>query len=688
MRLFGRRNTHEDTSAPVADAILDALSTNHGLVWFDRDGNITRANEKFCEIMEYKIEDVIGISHDQLVDLSKPEAQDDTAFEDALQRGTSATSILARKTGSGKSLWISATYLPLREKDHNGSCMVKICRDVTERECAARHYRSQYDAISREQSKILFDTEGNILEANDRFLEMTGYSREEVVGKTQKMFLHEDFSGTEKHEEYWQNVLSGKLKSGVFKRFGRDNRPMWLQAVYSPVLDVNGVQTGVLKIATDVTEREEASDQVKAIARVQAVIEFTMDGVIRGANDLFLNAMGYTAEEIVGKHHSIFMPDGEADDPEYKKHWEVLRSGNFHTGQYRRKHKDGSDVWIDATYNPVFGPMGEPVKVVKFASDITPRIHAVAELRKGLEELAAGNLSVTLDEPLAPEYEQLRLDFNTTQQRLRQLVSSVVAATEEIGTGVTEMSNASDSLSKRTESQAAALEETAAAIAQMSASVKSTSDTAQNTASVVQKAKTRAGSGTSIMAEARSAMDAISESSSEISSITSVIDDIAFQTNLLALNAGVEAARAGEAGRGFAVVASEVRALAQRSSEAATQIAGLISTSSGQVSQGVDLVSKTGEALSEIEKYVAEVSDMVGNMASAAAEQSGGLSEITTAISDLDSVTQKNAAMFEETNAATQLLVGEVSSLGQLTSSFQTGDDSADRAQPPTRLAS
>ncbi|RAP42639.1 chemotaxis protein [Rhodovulum viride] len=295
----------------------------------------------------------------------------------------------------------------------------------------------------------------------------------------------------------------------------------------------------------------------------------------------------------------------------------------------------------------------------------------VADLGVGLRALSEGDLTRTIDTTFAPAYEQLRQDFNATVDTLNALMGEIVENSTEITTRAEEISGASDDLSRRTENQAATLEETAAAMDEMTASVRAAADGAAQVENVVREARGNAEQSGLVVKEAISAMSEIKKSSDGINQIIGVIDDIAFQTNLLALNAGVEAARAGEAGRGFAVVASEVRALAQRSSEAAKEIKTLISSSSDQVESGVALVNRTGEALTDIVERVSNIAVLIGEIATGAQEQSVGLGEINVGINELDKVTQQNAAMVEEANAAAVTMKQEAGNLQSLVARFR-----------------
>ena len=311
----------------------------------------------------------------------------------------------------------------------------------------------------------------------------------------------------------------------------------------------------------------------------------------------------------------------------------------------------------------------------------------VEALGEGLDHLMRGDLTYSLTQPFPPHYAKLQSDFNAAISQLKAAMSVVVTNVSAIRSGSGEISIAADDLSRRTEQQAASLEETAAALDEITATVNRTAAGARQASQTVQAAKSDAETSGNVVRNAVGAMGAIEKSSQEISQIIGVIDEIAFQTNLLALTAGVEAARAGEAGRGFAVVASEVRALAQRSAEAAKESKTLISASSQQVNEGVSLVGQTGEALQRIVSRVAEIDGLVSEIASSAQEQATGLQQVNTAVNQMDQVTQQNAAMVEESTAASHSLSQEAEALAGSVSRFQIGDAPTTARAPAARPA-
>jgi len=304
----------------------------------------------------------------------------------------------------------------------------------------------------------------------------------------------------------------------------------------------------------------------------------------------------------------------------------------------------------------------------------------VDALAKGLERLSQGDLTVRLSDAFPEDYLKLQTDFNAAMAQLQDAMTVVVSNVAGIRSGISEITMASDNLARRTEQQAASLEETAAALDEITVTVRKTAEGAKQASSVVVSTRGDAHASGEVVASAVAAMSEIEESSRQISQIIGVIDEIAFQTNLLALNAGVEAARAGEAGRGFAVVASEVRALAQRSAEAAKEIKALISASTEQVGAGVDLVGKTGEALQRIVSQVAEIDTLVAEITASAQEQASGLAQVNIAVNQMDQVTQQNAAMVEESTAAAHGLNTEADSLSSSVARFQIGAPPAARA--------
>jgi methyl-accepting chemotaxis protein len=531
-------------------------------------------------------------------------------------------------------------------------------------------------ALEKSAAIIEFDLEGQILNANENFCNALGYRREEIIGKHHRIFVDPAEVASPSYAEFWARLRDGKFDRNQYRRIGKDGREVWIEASYNPVFSGNKPYK-VVKVATDVTAQKmksaEDAGKIDALSRAQAVIEFSLDGTIQTANKNFLDVMGYQLSEIAGKHHSMFCDPKMVSSEQYRQFWKDLASGQFKADEFLRIGKGGKEVYIQASYNPIFDPMGRVFKVVKFATDVTARVMAVKSLATGLTELAHGNLEQRITTLFPENLEQLRVDFNESIDKLRAAMQSVAENARAIAAGAAEVRTASDDLSKRTEQQAASVEETAAALEEITTTVADSSRRAEEAGQLVARTKDGAEQSGMVVKSAISAMGAIEQSSREISNIIGVIDEIAFQTNLLALNAGVEAARAGEAGKGFAVVAQEVRELAQRSAGAAKQIKSLINTSAEQVKVGVDLVAKTGTALERIVSQVQEIDVNVSAIVESAREQSGGLKEINQAVITMDQGTQQNAAMVEESTAASHGLASEAESLNRLLATFKTG---------------
>ena len=534
-------------------------------------------------------------------------------------------------------------------------------------------------ALGRSLAIIEFDPTGRILTANGNFCQALGYDLAEIKGQHHSMFVEPSFAQSDEYRAFWAKLGRGEYEAREYKRIAKGGREVWIQASYNPVLDRRGRVRKVVKQATDITGQKlrnvETNAKLDAISRAQAVIEFLPTGEIITANENFLATLGYRLEEVRGQHHRMFVEPGFSQSREYQEFWQRLNAGEFVAAEFKRIGKGGKEVWIQASYNPIFDLNNTVTKVVKFATDITGRVSAVADIAEGLSQLSDNNLEHRINTTFVPEFEQVRSNYNSSMSNVQAALVQITGGVEAIQSGTQEITSACDDLSRRTEQQAASLEQTAAALDEITTTVKKTAEGAAHARKVVSGAKGDAEHSGEVVGRAVVAMHAIEASAREISQIIGVIDEIAFQTNLLALNAGVEAARAGDAGRGFAVVASEVRALAQRSAGAAKEIKALISTSGQQVTEGVALVGDTGTALKRIVTQVVEINEIVVSMAASAEEQATALQEVNSAINQMDQVTQQNAAMVEQSTAASHSLSQETGQLVQLVRQFRVGDE-------------
>ncbi|QCM13949.1 PAS domain S-box protein (plasmid) [Agrobacterium tumefaciens] len=530
-------------------------------------------------------------------------------------------------------------------------------------------------ALSRSLAIIEFDLAGIVIDANENLCRTLGYDFSEIVGKHHRLFVYPEDAASADYQALWEGLRGGRFDKRQYRRLGKGGREIWIEASYNPVFR-RGKPYKVVKFATDITAiRQKALDdagKLEALSRSQAVIEFLPDGTVITANDNFLSAMGYKLDEIVGKHHSTFCDAQYARSSEYAAFWTRLRSGEFTSGEVMRVARGGRKIYIQATYNPIFGLNGAVAKVVKFATDVTGRVGNVIELGKGLQAMTAGDLSGEIDAQFIPSIEPLRVDFNEMVSRLRSIVGGVRDNSATIAAGAAKISVAVADLSKRTEKQAASVKETAAALGQITHAVSDTSQRADQAGRIVSETRGEAQKSGEVVKDAVSAMGAIERSSKEIANIIGVIDEIAFQTNLLALNAGVEAARAGEAGRGFAVVAQEVRELAQRTATAAKEIKALITISGEEVRKGVGIVDETGRSLERIVLRVQEINDNVGAIVESSREQAVGLRGISAAVNAMDQATQLNSQMVEESNDASHSLAKDAEALFSLISQFRT----------------
>jgi methyl-accepting chemotaxis protein len=523
---------------------------------------------------------------------------------------------------------------------------------------------AQVDAINRSQAVIEFNTDGTILTANKNFLDAMGYRLDEIKGKPHSMFVAPEARSSAGYRAFWDELKRGKFHTGEYKRFAKGGRAVWIQASYNPVMGNDGKPIKIIKFASDITAQKihsmEDAGKVAAIDRVQAVIEFNLDGSIVTANDHFLEALGYSLAEIQGKHHSMFVAPSDRDSAAYREFWAGLSRGEYCSGEYKRIAKGGREVWILASYNPILDETGKPFKVVKFASDITERklrganfagqIDAISKSQAVIEFDLDGNILTANDNFLktlgyslseikgrhhsmfvaqetrdgadyrafwaalrrgeyqSGEYQRvgkggrqvwIQASYNPIRDLNGQPYKVVKFAADTSAQVIARMKG---------EKVRGMMEQVAAGAEQLNASV-------QQIADAMSKSKDTATAAVERVELADQQAQRLSSAAGAMSSIVELIGNITGQINLLALNATIESARAGEAGRGFAVVASEVKNLANQAKQATDRIGSEIGNLTGISS---DVVG----ALNAIKNSIQGVSDYVSSTATAVDEQS------------------------------------------------------------------
>ena len=554
--------------------------------------------------------------------------------------------------------------------------------------------RALLDAIHRIQGVIEFGLDGRVLHANALFLDAVGYTLDEVVGQHHRLFCEPGYAQSEDYQQFWQRLSRGDINSGEFLRVGKNGRAVWLQASYNPVLDDQGAPFKIVKFATNVTDAKlrnaDVEGKLKAIDRVQAMIEFDLQGRVLSVNQNFLETFGYARDDVLGQHHRMFCEPAFARSMDYLAFWERLRRGEFNAGEYRRVGSKGQDIWIQASYNPIFGADGKPLKVVKFATDITPikinnaesagKLEAISRSQAVIEFDMQGNvlfannnflrtLGYTAEEVVGQHHRMFCDDDLVKSPKYRNFWANLaegkfqsdrfrrngkhgaevwIQATYnpvldingkpykvvKYAIDVTDQVQLEQTVREKVEGISHVMEE-------LTASIQSISDSSSKSSQQANQTQQEASDGSRLLKLSREAILEIQKSSQDVHEIIRTISDIASQTNLLAFNAAIEAARAGPHGLGFSVVADEVRKLAEKSALAAREIANLINQTISRVDDGGRMSAQVEAAIGQIMRSVVKTTEAIEQIHSATAEQASATRDVAVLLNELQ---QKSSA--------------------------------------------
>ena len=649
---------------------IDAFRRTQAMIEFEMDGTIITANDMFLNIMGYTLDEIKGQNHRIFAEPAYAQTEEYRQFWKTLNQGRFQSAEFKRIGKGGRVIWLQAVYSPVIDTGGRPRKVIKFASDVTSQKLKNADFEGQISAIGKSQAVIEFKMDGTILTANENFLKIMNYTLSEIQGRHHSFLVEHSYAETEDYRQFWQDLNRGEYRSSEYKRIGKGGREVWIQASYNPVFDLNGKPFKVVKYAADVTEQKlksaDYAGQISAIQKSQAVIEFRMDGTVISANDIFLSVMGYDLSEIQNRHHSMFAVPGYEQSEEYREFWRRLNSGEYQKAEFRRLGKGGREVWLQATYSPIFDLNGKPFKVVKYAVETTAQKHLAIEMEKiikdmvhSLSALEKGDLTQSLNSEYGAGFSQLKTSLNNTLNKLKNILMEIMTSAANLLNASEQVSRTAQALSSSSSEQAANVEETSASLEEMSAAIAQNAESARRTDKIASLTSVNAKEGGEAVRETVKAMKQIAEK-------IKIIEDIAYQTNLLALNAAIEAARAGEHGKGFAVVASEVRKLAERSQVSANEIRDLAVGS-------VDIAEKTGHLISEIVLSVNDTANLVKEISVSSSEQTAGVDQISKAVVQLDTVTQQNASSSEELAATAEELTSQAETLQQIVGFFRLG---------------
>ncbi len=585
-----REHRKRNRSEPAWRAIL----RSNLVVEFGVDGTVLWANERFLDAMGYSLNDIRGRHHRLFCSEEEAQSAAYSHLWTRLAAGGDGAGEYRRLDRNGNAIWLQATYNPVRGRDGRVERILKIASDITAAKLAAAVAAARLTSLDRSLAVIEFDTRGTIVDANDNFLALMGYRREEVVGRHHRIFCAPGEDTSAEYAAFWQKLGAGEHDGGVYRRLTREGREVWLQATYNPILGPDGRPVRIAKFATDVTAAKLANAEFEArssaMDRSQAVIEFALDGTVLHANENFLAAVGYMLPEIVGRHHRMFCRPDLAASPEYTAFWQRLGAGSFDAGVYKRVAKDGSDVWLQATYNPILDPDGKPLRIVKFAIDITGAKERNAEFEGKVTAIDRSQavIEFDLDGTILRANRNFTAAFGYAGEELvgrhhRVLCDKALAASDDYAAFWRRLGKGEFDAGRYRrhgrDGREVWIQATYNPILDAEGKPRKVVKIATDVTRQVRlerEIQVRLAEGERLQHVLEAQRATLNGTLQALDAIVVTIRSIAAQTNLLALNATIEAARAGDAGRGFAVVAQEVKKLARDTRMATEKAAAMI----------------------------------------------------------------------------------------------------------------